>query len=72
VPQLHGSKILQAYRKDTQQRRDHLSAAQIRRFEALLRTPTEITADMTHFTTDPAPIYAHRRAIAEAIEALSR
>mgnify|MGYP001101374487 CR=1 FL=1 len=29
---------------------------------------TAVTAEMTKFTTDPAPIYDHRRAVAEAIE----
>jgi len=50
--------------------RSRLSEDEIRRYEALLDVPTAITTDMTTFTTDPAPIYEHRRAVAEAIEAL--
>ncbi len=40
-------------------------------YEALLTVPPEITSSMTEFSKDPAPIYAHRAKIAEAIEALS-
>ena len=36
----------------------------------LLDVPKDITTDMTHFTTDPAPIEEHRNAVAEAIELL--
>jgi hypothetical protein len=53
-------------------RGQELSPEQRRRYEALLEVPPEITADMTTFTTDAAPIYQRRRAVAEAIEALSR
>ncbi len=52
--------------------RSRLSEDEIGRYEALLDVPTEITTDMTTFTTDPAPIYDHRRAVAEAIEALGK
>ncbi len=41
-------------------------------YEALLEVPESITRDMTTFTTDPKPIYARRKQIAEAIERLSR
>ena len=51
--------------------RDALSADEIEQYEALLAVPESITADMTTFTTDPAPIYARRTAIAEAIERLT-
>lgn len=55
-----------------QQRRARLAPEEASRLEALLEVPPEITADMTTFTTDPAPIYRQRRAVAEAIERLSR
>ena len=42
------------------------------RYRQLLTVPPEITADMTTFTTDPEPIEARRRAVAAAIEALSK
>jgi hypothetical protein len=40
--------------------------------EALLVVPADITTDMTHFTTDPAPIEARRDAVARAIVELLR
>jgi len=36
----------------------------------LLEVPEEITSDMTHFTTDPAPMEKHRDAVAKAIDLL--
>ncbi|MFP4191510.1 MAG: glycoside hydrolase domain-containing protein [Candidatus Hydrogenedentota bacterium] len=39
-------------------------------YEALLEVPADITASMTDFTVDPAPIEARRHEIARAIEAL--
>ncbi len=51
-------------------RRDNLSAEQVKRYEALLEVPEDITSDMTTFSTDPAPIYARREAVAKAIEQL--
>jgi len=50
--------------------RGELSPEQIKRYESLLEVPESITKDMTTFTTDPTPIYARRREIAEAIERL--
>ena len=47
-----------------------LSVAQRSAFEQLLQVPTEITESMTQFTKDPAPIEAHRRQVAEALENL--
>ena len=47
-----------------------LDVQQRRRLESLLEVPPEITSDMTTFTTDPAPLYARRAAIAQAIEQL--
>ncbi len=51
-------------------RRDSLPPEQVKQYEALLEVPESITKDMTTFTTDPAPIYARRAKIAEAIEKL--
>lgn len=50
--------------------RNELTEAERTRYAALLEVPESITADLTHFTTDPAPIEAHRAAIARAIEEL--
>ena len=49
-----------------------LPEAERKRLEALLEVPPEITADMTTFTKDPAPIEARRHAVAQAVEALWR
>jgi len=40
------------------------------KYEPLLTVPAEITTTMTQFSKDPAPIYRHRKAVAEAIEVL--
>lgn len=40
------------------------------RYADLLVVPAAITQNMTTFATDPTPLYAHRRAVAEAIEGL--
>jgi len=53
-------------------KRSSLTAERLKQYESLLEVPAAITKDMTTFTTDPAPIYARRAAIAEAIERLSR
>jgi len=52
--------------------RNVLSEADYKRHAALLEVPESISTDLTHFTTDPAPIEAHRGAVARAIEELSR
>ena len=49
-----------------------LPADERARCEALLEVPEAISADMTHFTADPAPIEARRAEVAEAIETLGR
>ena len=64
--------FLYLLRERLAQRRASLSEEQIRRIESLLSVPKSITADMTTFTTDPAPIDERRAAIAEAIEELGR
>ena len=61
---------LSLLRQAIDQQRSRLSADAVRELEALLDVPAGITAEMTVFTTDPAPVYAHRRAVAEAIERL--
>ncbi|MDH7571210.1 MAG: DUF4091 domain-containing protein, partial [Armatimonadota bacterium] len=38
--------------------------------EKLLEVPANVCVDMTHFTADAQPIYAHRERIARAIERL--
>jgi hypothetical protein len=53
-------------------RRGSLPAEQVKQYEELLTVPAAITRDMTAFSTDPAPIYARRNAIAEAVEWLQR
>jgi len=49
-----------------------LTPEQINAYESLLKVPDDITSTMTTFTTDPAPLYARRAAVAEAIEKLSK
>lgn len=44
----------------------------LKQARALLEVPPEITADIKHYTFDPAPIYARRAAVARAIETLGR
>ena len=53
-------------------RRGSLSAAEVKQYESLLEVPEEITRDMTTFTTDPSPIHERRKAVAEAIEQLTK
>ena len=50
--------------------RAKLPMERVRRMEDLLQVPASITTEMTRFTNDPAPIYARRSQIAEAIESL--
>jgi hypothetical protein len=52
-------------------RRNELPADELQRLEGLLVVPASITTEMTKFSTDPSPIYAHRAAVAQAIERLS-
>jgi hypothetical protein len=53
-------------------RRTSLAAADVARYESLLKVPEVVTRDMTRFTTDPRPIYVRRAAIAAAIEQLAK
>jgi hypothetical protein len=55
-----------------QQHRPRLPPVEVRRLENLLVVPAAITTEMTKFTTDPAAIYEHRRAVAEAVERIAR
>ena len=50
--------------------RDDLEAEKRTRFEKLLQVPQTVTGSMIEFTRDPAPIEAHRHALARAIEEL--
>jgi hypothetical protein len=55
-----------------QARKATLTPDQLLHYSALLSVPDAITADMTHFTQDPAPIESHRDKVAHAIEELIR
>ena len=48
-----------------------LAAQEIKRYEALLTVPPDISASLTSYTRGPAPIAARRHEIAKAIERLS-
>ncbi len=48
-----------------------LDPARAATLRALLEVPADITTDLTHFTTDPAPIERRREALARAIESLA-
>lgn len=51
---------------------NHLSEAEQEDLRKLLIVPKSITTDMTHFTTDPAPIAQQRERLARAIESLGQ
>ncbi len=51
---------------------NELSRRKRKRYEKLLKVPQDISVDLTHFTTSPAPIEKHRKAVAAAIEKLSK
>jgi hypothetical protein len=59
-------------RRLIEEHRTKLAADELAGCQRLLKVPAEITADMTHFTTDPAPIEQRRAHIAHAIERLTR
>ena len=52
--------------------RAKLPAAEIARYETLLKVPASITSDMTTFAKEPSAIYARRAEIAAAIELLTK
>jgi hypothetical protein len=52
-------------------RRDKLPATDRARYEHLLSVPMEISQSTTRFSIAPAPLLAHRHALARAIEELS-
>ena len=64
--------FLYLLRELLEQRRANLPADAAAKYQRLLEVPESITRDMKTFTSDPAPIYAHRDAVARAIEALMR
>lgn len=59
-------------RSQLEQRGAQLPDAQRQEFETLLQVPDQISTSLTTFTHDPAPIEAHRRAVAQALEVLNR
>ena len=59
-------------RRQLEEKADQLSAEELSSWSALLTVPDEISSSLTRFTEDPAPIEAHRRAVAQALERLSR
>ena len=46
------------------------SSALVREARSLLEVPESVSKDLTHFTTDPRPILAHRDKVARMIERL--
>ena len=44
----------------------------VREAKALLVVPPKVSQDLTHFTTDPRPLLAHRERVARMIERLQR
>ncbi len=56
-------------RERLRKQRDVLDPAVIREAERLLVVPEDITKSMTEFTTDSAPILAHRAKVAAMIDA---
>ena len=59
-------------RKLIAEQQHRLSAAKREELRNLLIVPDSITKDMTHFTTDPAPIAQQRERLARAIESLGQ
>jgi hypothetical protein len=59
-------------RRLLQEKAAAITPEQKAQFEPLLQVPEAVTKDATTFTTDPAPIEAHRQAVAKAIEVLSK
>ena len=51
---------------------DRLPKRKRQAYTALLTVPGAVTVTRTDFTTDPAPVEAHRRKLAEAIEELAK
>lgn len=57
--------------REVQRLRESKAAHELaREAESLLSVPKEISADLTHFTTDPRPMLAHRDRMARMIERL--
>ncbi len=52
------------------EKRDVLTPDQVASYEKLLEVPGEITAGLTSYTTNPAPIAARRQEVAKALEKL--
>jgi hypothetical protein len=69
---LEDYEFLYLLREQLAKRRTSLTADEVKQCESLLEVPDSITKDMTTFTTDPAPLYARRAALAEAVERLRK
>ncbi|MCX6969243.1 MAG: DUF6067 family protein [Verrucomicrobia bacterium] len=54
------------------EKRDALTPEKVASYEKILEVPREITAGLTSYTTNPAPIAARRQKVAKAIEELTR
>ena len=52
--------------------KERLSEEEMNKYRMLLEVPDNITQSMTEFTWNPAPIEAHREAVARAVVELSR
>ncbi len=59
-------------REVTRLRNNPSAASDVREAEALLTLPKEISADLTHFTTDPRLMMNHRDHIARMIERMGK
>ena len=46
--------------------------ALVKEARELLKVPSEVSKDTTHFTTDPLVMLAHRERVAEMIERLRK
>lgn len=57
-------------RQRLERERATLPAGQVEAIEKLLRVPEDVTRSLTEFARDGAPLEAHRRALARAIETL--
>jgi hypothetical protein len=53
------------------QKRGTLAPEQVAHYEKILEVPGEISAGLTIYTTDPAPIVERRQELAKAIETLT-
>ncbi len=52
--------------------KERLSTEELKKYQKLLEVPDSITQSLTEFTWNPAPIEAHREAVASAVVALKK